>query len=103
MATYYKIIFMQSPYILIEGKQMSIKPNFDRLNALQKSYKLDAFVWILNQTPDLKGNIAVFKDELQRMELEDNVSEFMGVYEVEISANKNVKTEKKIILFMRSI
>ncbi len=62
---------MISPYVLIEGKQMRKKPDLSKLDSLEKSYKLDAFSWIINQTPDLNGNIAVFKEELDRMELED--------------------------------
>src|SRR3989344_8955834 len=89
---------MQSPYTLIEGKQMKKKPDFSKLDSLEKSYKLDSFVWILNQTPDKEGNIAVFKEELDRMELEDNVSEFLGEYDVEFKENNN--NVKKIILFM---
>ena len=90
---------MPYTFVLIEGKQMKKKPDLSKLNALEKSYKLDTFVWILNQTPDKEGNIAVFKDELDRMELEDNVSMYLGEYEVEIK-NDYGESNKKIILLM---
>ena len=94
---------MPYTFVLIEGKQMKKKPDLSKLNALEKSYKLDTFVWILNQTPDKEGNIAVFKDELDRMELEDNVSMYLGEYEVEIKNDYGESNKKTILLMPKEI
>ena len=88
--TSYTLPVMNNPYVRIIGKRAKKKPNLEELKKIKRTAELNLLFWVMEQTPDLHGNIAVWKSQIENLKLKDNFTDLAGVYEVDVDGKKQL-------------